>query len=220
MRTSSILFLLFLTGLTACSHLETVENRDENGILKEKYSRRKDTLAKQGAYTSYYPNGQVFEQSWYENDTLHGERRLYYENGKIQSIEQRDHDRFVGTYKKFYENGQLSNEGQYVDNEMSGVWKRWYDTGELMEEITFAHNEENGPFKEYYKNGQVKIEGEYLNGDNENGILKKYDETGQLFEKMYCELGVCMTIWTKDGGDVPIDSTRLRELVELKKRVL
>lgn len=207
-------------AFTACSHLETVENRDDNGILKEKYSRRKDTMAKQGAYTSYYPGGQVFEESFYENDTLHGERKLYYESGALQSVEHLDHGQFAGAYRKYYENGQLSTEGQYLDNEMSGLWKRWYDTGELKEEITFAHNEENGPFKEYFKNGKLKTEGTYLKGENEEGVLIKYDETGELIEKMYCELGICMTIWDSERGDIPLDSTRLRKLVELKKRVL
>jgi antitoxin component YwqK of YwqJK toxin-antitoxin module len=213
------ILLSFLFTATACSPLETVENKDDNGVLIEKYSRRKDTRAKEGLYQSFYSNGQLMEESAYLNDSLHGERKLFYENGTLQSTEQRDHDQFTGPYRKYYENGKLSNEGQYITNEMSGVWKRWYDTGELMEEITFAHNEENGPFKEYYKNGKLKAEGEYLQGENENGELKKYAETGELVEKMHCELGVCMTIWTKEAGNIRLDSTRLRELVELKKRV-
>lgn len=215
----SLLFLAFLMILSACSKLETVENKDENGTLKEKYSRRKDTRAKQGLYLSFYPHGQKFEESWYENDTLHGERKLYFENGQLQSVEQRDHDQFVGTYRKYYENGQLSNEGEYISNEMSGIWKRWYDTGELMEEITFAHNEENGPFREYFQNGKLKTEGSYMNGENEQGELKNYDESGELVETKYCEFGNCQTSWTKENGQVPVDTARLQELAALKKRI-
>ncbi len=116
------------------------------------------------------------------------------------------------------EDGKLTNEGQYLNNEMSGTWKRWYDTGELQEEVTFAANLENGPFKEYHKNGKLKAEGNYLEGDNEQGELKEYDENGELVKRMYCEFGVCMDAWTKEKGDVAIDTARIKKLAELKRQ--
>jgi antitoxin component YwqK of YwqJK toxin-antitoxin module len=213
-----LFFLSFLFAFAACSPVETVENKDEKGVLLEKYSRRKDTFAKQGKYQAFYPSGKLLEESLYENDTLHGERKLFYENGKTQSIERLEHGRFIGKYQKFYENGQLANEGEYVNNEMSGVWKRWYDTGELREEVFFEHNEENGPFREFYQNGKLKTSGNYLQGDNENGELLKYDENGEVYERMYCEFGICVTAWSKQKGDSPIDTALVRRLVELRKK--
>lgn len=217
MRTTFICLSLLLF-FTACSNLETVENKDGSGNLTEKFTKDKKTGKREGQYLSFYPNGQKLEESWYVNDSLHGERKLFYENGKVESIEHHEHGQYVGSFQKFNENGQLTNEGQYANNEMTGVWKRWYDTGELREEVTFAANAENGPFKEFHQNGKPKAEGTYLNGENEQGELKMYDEAGDLVEKKYCEYGNCKTSWSKEKGDMPVDTAQLKALAEMKKQ--
>ncbi len=204
----------------ACNNanLETVVNYDENGNLIEKYTRRKELHLKQGLYTAYYPDGSLREESRYEKDTLNGERKLYYETGQLQILENYSRGQFEGIYQAFYENGQLEQEGTYVANEMSGDWKRYYDTGELMEVVSFKNNEENGPFKEYYKNDQLKTEGTYLGGDFEQGLLKKFDENGDLVQKMQCDHGICRTIWTKEKGDIPLDK-KYDELISKVKEL-
>jgi len=56
---------------------------------------------------------------------------------------------------------------------------------------------------EYHPNGSLKAEGQYLNGDFEQGELKLYDETGRLVRIMDCEQGVCRTRWqaAEDGSN-------------------
>jgi len=216
MKNSLLLFLTVCT-FAACSKIERIENKSDSGALLEKYSRRKDTYAKEGKYQSFYPNQKVFEESWYVNDTLHGERKLFYESGALQSVENLVRGSYEGPYLKYYENGKVSNEGQYVDNEMSGVWKRYFDSGELMEEVAFSKNQENGPFKIYHKNGKLSIEGVYENGENEQGELKKFDENGELSATMRCYYGNCGTTWSKETGEVPVDTARLKALGELRR---
>ncbi|MBI1227678.1 MAG: hypothetical protein GC192_20760 [Bacteroidetes bacterium] len=203
--------------LAACSNFDTVEKKDENGKLLEKYTINKKTKKKEGEYFAFYPNGQKLEESFYLNDSLNGERKLYHENGQLESITTHANGMFEGKYQKFDENGKLLNEGQYVNNEMSGVWKKWFDTGELAEEVTFVANLENGPFKEYFKNGKIKTEGIYVEGDNEQGELKIYDEEGELEKKMYCEFGICAETWSKEKGEQQIDSARIHQLALMKK---
>ena len=210
-------FFLVVSVASGCSDVESVENKDDNGVLLEKYERKKDNLAKHGKYTAFHSNGQVFEERFYQNDLLEGESRIYYENGKLDYIENHVKGEYVGMYKKYYENGQLSNEGQYVDNQMNGLWKRWYDNGQLREEVPFVGNEENGHFKEYHENGKIKTEGAYINGDHEQGELRIYDINGTLTEKMICEYGVCGTTWRKEEGDLEIDLERIKKLGGIKK---
>ncbi len=209
--------MLATTLAGGCSDVETIENKNEDGVLLEKYSRKKDSFAKHGSYFSYYPSGQVHEQRNYNNDVLNGESKVYYQNGKIDYVETHLNGVYEGLYQKYYPTGQLSNEGQYVNDEMTGIWKRWYEDGVLREEVTFAANNENGPFKEFYPSGKIKTEGQYLEGDNEQGELLIYDEQGELAEKMICDYGVCMTNWRKEGGDIEVDLDRLKRLAELKK---
>ena len=51
---------------------------------------------------------------------------------------------------------------------------------------------------EYFRNGNLEAEGTYRNGDNEHGLLKLYNEEGELIKTMNCEDGVCRTVWKKD----------------------
>ncbi len=202
-------FLLSLLLVFSCkSKLETIETKDEYGYLI-KYSRKKTDYAKQGLYTKSYPTGTLYEEANYVNDTLHGERKLYYKSGKLEILETYDHGKFTSPYKRFFEDGQLQLNGFYEDNKGTGVWTRYYQNGKVKDSVTLVENDEIGPFTEYYENGNLKAEGVYNGTDEdtgyprEHGLLKMYDESGELVKKMDCNLGRCKTIWTKEEGDIP-----------------
>lgn len=184
----------------ADAKLEAVEVTDEQGNIVH-YTRRATDFAKQGEYTRRSADGKLIEQAYFMDDSLSGKRILFSEKGDTQVVETYSHGYFEGPYRGYYENGKIEIVGQYQANTMEGVWKRYYDTGELMEEVTFQDNAENGPFKEYYKNGKLKAEGSYKDGDNEHGLLKLYDETGELVKTMNCNQGICRTVWKKEGTE-------------------
>ena len=202
-------FLFSLVFVFSCnSNLETIETKDEDGYVV-KYSRKKVDYAKQGLYTKYYPSGALYEEANYENDTLHGERKIYFKSGKLEVLENYDRGIFTSPYKKYYKGGQLKLEGFYENNMAVGIWTRYYENGKVKDAVTLVENVENGPFTEYYENGNLKAEGTYKGMDvdtgypREHGLLKMYDESGELVKKMDCDKGRCKTIWTKDEGDMP-----------------
>jgi len=193
-------FLFNLIFLLACNAskkqqatLRAVESFNEAANLTEKYTVD-DQNRRQGWCEGYTPEGKLFEKAFYKNDTLDGERILYYDNGKKESIEHYKNGIHEGIYQHFYENGVLQMEGLYRNDKMCCEWKAYYPTSELKEIVTFKNNEENGPFTEYYKNGTLKTRGNYLNGDNEDGLLEMFDESGKLIKKMTCVKGICRTI--------------------------
>ncbi|MEM1122384.1 MAG: hypothetical protein AAGJ18_18195, partial [Bacteroidota bacterium] len=191
--------------LLACSsNIKTIEVQNDAGVIIERYEQNVKTEQKEGKSEFFTDEGELLETAFYENGELNGKRILYHENGEIQAIEQYVNGEFSDIYQAFYENKQLELEGKYINGQMEGEWKRYYDSGELMEVVTFAANEENGPFVEYYKNGKMKAAGAYLDGDNEHGELKLFDENGELTKKMNCEKGICRTIWTKEEGEKKI----------------
>ena len=197
--THSRFFILALTILmVSCnSRLEKVEEAGEFGEVVQ-YERNKKTFAKEGEFTRRTSKGKIIEKANYKNDTLHGQRILFFENGQPEIIETYQNGIFVGSYQDFHENGKVKMEGEYTNGQMEGLWKVYYANGQLKEEVNFHLSEENGPFKEYHENGKIKAEGTYLEGDNEDGLLQLYDETGTLVKKMDCKKGVCHTTWTKD----------------------
>lgn len=211
------LILIALPFLAAkCGQGDVVENHDENGLLTERYTVKKETGLKHGIYEAFFASGKTMEQSQYMDGELHGPRKVFFENGQTDFVENYNQGKFEGEYLKYNEKGQLIQQGQYVGNAMSGQWKGWYESGELKEEVMFENNNENGPFKEYHSNGKIMTEGIYKNGDNEQGELLMYDENGQLAERMYCEYGVCATAWKIGEGDIEIDSARIQRLAKIK----
>lgn len=190
----SLILLIF----TACSSdLQLVKVRNQAGVIIKKYKIDLDQK-KQGLFVLYDNEGNKIEEANFKDNLLDGERKLFYENGKIETLENYKSGKFDGVYQTFYQNGLLELEGIYKEDTMEGVWKRYYETGELMEMVTYQNNQENGPFKEFYTSGVLKTEGQYLNGDQEHGLLKLYDETGKIEKKMDCANGICKTVWTKE----------------------
>ena len=209
----------FLISFFACgegSNLETVENTDDNGQLIEKYTRTKDTFAKQGKYEAFFEDGQLREVAYFQNDSLDGERKLFREDGSVEIIENYKNGSFSGAYQQLFPNGKVSFEGKYTDNLMSGLWKGYYESGKLKEEVMMANNDENGIFKEYHENGNIATKGTYKDGPFEEGTLEEYNETGELIIKKHCHLGFCKEIWSKEKGDTEID---LEEFTQFAKKM-
>ena len=145
------------------------------------------------------PNGTLYEEATYKADTLEGKRTIYYKNGNPEIIENYKRGVLSGTYQTFYEEGGNDIVGEYDNGVMTGVWKRHYPSGQVMELVTFSDNLENGPFTEFHENGKLKAEGQYAGGNREQGLLKLYDENGELYKRMECDDGICRTVWTRPG---------------------
>lgn len=192
------LALAILVLVSCKKKTETVETTDEAGN-KIRYERRLNDYAKEGSFLKFDPNGKKLEEAHYTNDTLDGLRILYSETGDTQIVESYKKGAFNGEYRVFHENGKLKLVGIYNNNQMTGKWQGYYDNGALKEEVLFVDNQENGPFIEYHPNGKLKAEGNYLNGDFEQGELKLYDEAGNLYRRMECDKGVCKTVWQAEG---------------------
>ena len=191
-----LVFVVF--AFSNCSNVDVVENKDEAGRIIERYTVDKKTRLKDGLHETFYVGGSKSEESNYKNGMLKGEQIFYYENGQIQEVRNFDKEgNFSGVYKSYHETGKLKSEGQYINGSMSGKWKFFYRTGNIKEIVHFRDNVENGPFVEYYENGKISAEGTYVN-ELEHGVLKKYNDKGELTSQMQCEDGVCHTVWKSD----------------------
>jgi antitoxin component YwqK of YwqJK toxin-antitoxin module len=195
-----LIFSTILLCVSCGQHENTVIIKDENGKIIEKYETSGDSI-RSGLSEKFDSNGNLRSTETYLNGLLTGERTIYYPTGEKQIIEHYQLGDFDGLYQFFFQSGQLEFEGNYLKNEMIGDWKRYYTNGQLQEIVRFEGNEENGPFIEYYENGQLKAEGQYYHGDNEHGLLKLYDESGELYRKMECDSGKCHTIWKRGDQD-------------------
>lgn len=194
----------FISPLLAClglffactgTSVETIEAKDEQGRL-ERYQRRKKDFAKEGLYQKFHPDGKVYKEAHFTNDSLDGECKYFRANGTLESIERYAHGTLDGKYEAYYENNQLQIEQNYVNGALHGLSTAYYLNGKVKEKVMLRDNEENGPFTEYYENGQLKAEGQYTPGEDsplEQGELKEYNEQGELTRVANCVNGVCLT---------------------------
>jgi len=198
------LYLLFgflsLQFFLGCSNpIKSIDIINENGKKIGNYTINTKTGLKEGAFVKYSTDGKKVEEANYKSDQLDGTRKIYDENGLLYAIENHKNGEFDGDYTAYFPNGRIKFKGKYVNNSMEGLWDYFYETGEKKEQVNMHNNLENGPFVEFYTNGNKKAEGNYKDGDKEDGLLLMYDETGTLIKKMNCKLGICNTIWKKEN---------------------
>lgn len=197
----SVIIILYFLGTSCTPRNKVVESFHSNGQLNEQYTLTADSLIA-GLYKRFSNSGILFEEANYIDGRLNGERKLYYPSGALEIKENYLNDMLNGSYTVFYENGKPLLESFYSENILAGTVKKYYKTGGIMEEVKFENNEENGPFVEYYENGNKKWEGTYLNGDNEFGLLLKYNKEGVLVRKMMCDsIAICRTIWESEEAE-------------------
>lgn len=195
--------LLACATLFACNNHERVET-EEYG-MKVSYFVDRETGARDGLYQKFEQDGTLYEEATYLADELHGTRTIYFNNGSPEIVETYDKGVLSGAYYTYYEEGGKDIEGSYESGIMTGIWKRHYPSGQVMELVSFENNAENGPFTEYHENGNLKAEGQYAGGNREQGLLKLYDENGELYKKMDCNDGICHTTWTRDENEPDAD---------------
>lgn len=195
----AFLYILFpTTALISCDQKQPsiVEHDDATGFIITYAIEKKNSLY-HGPYTKTDSTGILLEKGSYDNGKLTGVRELYFPDGKVKVRERYKNGQIDDLYEYFHPNGQPELKGYYINGEMYGVWKKYLDDGSLFEEVTMSKNEEMGPFTEYYKDGRLQAEGYYLHGPNEDGLLKLYNESGELYKTMLCDSGRCYTTWQK-----------------------
>lgn len=201
---SRLLFFLVLVFLIfSCGKRKKIITVHPDGYYKEVYHVIDDTI-KDGPYLKYFESGMLADSYMYVNNTIHGIRKIYSVEGNLEIEETYNKGTFHGPYKTYYPNGQVKKIQEYVNNKIEGDVKQFYEDGTLKAVIHFSDNLENGPFTEYHPNGKIHWKGFYERGDYEQDTLIEYGLNGELVRKMYCEQGICQTIWTPEKGDIEL----------------
>ncbi len=194
MNIAKYILILLCGGLTAC-RTQLIQTRDDSGNLVEKYRVNRRSRLPVGTYRLYLPNGQIGIERTFVKGKIEGEERIYYDNGQLEKIATYKNGVYEGNFIFYYPDGKLEQEGTYSDDRIVGKLKTYYRSGELKEIVTFEQGEENGDFIEYFANGNIKTEGGYKGGNFLDGLIKRYDEEGNLIQKSQCDKGDCIVTW-------------------------
>lgn len=107
----------------------TVENYNSQGLL-------------QGEKFVYYENGQIAEQSNYNNGKIDGISKWFSKEGVVLKEFTYKNDELHGISKYYNAEGQLLAEGAYKNDQKHGIWK-YYENGILKEEKNFTLQSKN-----------------------------------------------------------------------------
>ncbi|HUR30228.1 MAG TPA: hypothetical protein VMZ69_02285 [Saprospiraceae bacterium] len=192
-----IIFVLSLAFGACKEELRTKTEIDPDSGFTTVYAVGKDGTTYHGPYTKSDSAGVLLEKGNFQEGELNGFREILFPDGKVKIRERYVNGKMADLYEYYFPNGNLELKGYYVEGAMYGPWKKYDDKGNLLEVVTMVNNEEMGPFVEYSAAGKIQAEGVYLHGPNEDGVLNLYDDDGELYKKMLCDSGVCITTWEK-----------------------
>jgi antitoxin component YwqK of YwqJK toxin-antitoxin module len=193
-------FIALLLFLSSCGRDgKKIVSVHPDGYFKEVYHVKEDSI-KHGPYMKYFASGILADSCHYSDGKIHGERHIFSREGYLEIIETYVEGHFEGPYSTYYPNGQMKKIQHYHADKIQGEVKQFYENGNLKAIIQFLDNLENGPFKEYYENGSLHWEGFYEGGDFEVDTLTEYAQEGNIVRKLFCEKGICQTVWTPEEG--------------------
>ena len=189
----------------SCNPIEVKKEKTPEGNTEE-YEFNTKTKQREGWCKRYDKENKIYESCIYRNGKLEGTRILFLNNGDTLQVATFREDSLQGPFRDFLEGNIVLRKGYFENNQMEKIWTYYYPSGKPKEKVTFVKGQEDGPFVEYWENGKLKAEGNYKTGINrfgidnrdspskEHGVLKLYDENGNLEKTMNCEFGLCETI--------------------------
>lgn len=138
-------------------------------VKKEEYKKG----IKCGKSISYFPSGQVAEETNWKGNKKNGSMRQYFPSGNEKTVAVFKDGQFNGVYYVFYKKGNFNIKGKYKNGLKDGVWIYYNQGGKVNKEIV-------------YNNGVAENQAEL--DSLENLELKKLDknsiDTKQLQEKL------------------------------------
>jgi len=133
---------------------------------------------------TYYKSGKLMSKGWFIKDTIPVDAMFYfYENGNIEQIEERNDSGFLNGETKFYnKDGKIYGLTNYVKGVMQG-FEYEYKDGALYTKNFFLNDTQMGDVFGFDKKSKINYYG-FLDFDEHNRDLQKYDSTGNLIKDL------------------------------------
>jgi len=90
------------------------------------------------------------------NGQLNGAFESYYENGQLYSKQTFKDGKEDGASESYHENGQLSWKGTYKNGKSNGPFEMYYENGQLRVKGTYKDGEPSSDFEEYNEDGTIR----------------------------------------------------------------
>lgn len=98
-----------------------------DGSVRIRESYREGKL--HGPSRSFYPDGLISEEVWWEEDVKEGEWRQFYQNGAPRLSGHYENGLLQGSYEVYFSNKNIKIKGNYLDNKSHGTWRFFDEEG-------------------------------------------------------------------------------------------
>lgn len=133
------------------------------GTSKEAQARQLESVVKDGAWTTWFENGQKRSEEMYAKGTMIGAWKYFYEDGKTES----EIDFSKGTAVYYFKNGSKQSEGGIANGMISvGKWTGYHENGQKNYEGSYnAQGQKDGVWAWWDKDGKFLAEQTFKNGE-------------------------------------------------------
>ena len=203
---SFVFIFLFISSFTISSQLKKEYYDAKESQLKSETDYYKGVPY--GAYTEYYPSGNVLSKGYYYSGKLShflGKEdsvwTFYYENGIKKAVEHYDNGKKNGTNVYYFKSGKISQLTKFVDNIADSTWTSFHENGKVKSREPFEKGKKEGEWTYYFDNGQLESKGNFEK-DKRQGKVETYTKTGKLLAIQYYCSGKPCNIWEEyyDNG--------------------
>lgn len=150
-----------------------------------------------GSWKTFCENGSVCcDEKEYKDGLLNGTRTVRYINGDKQLEENYDLGHLEGSYTKWYQNGEKREEGFYESGTKNGLWTIWFSNGKKNKEGRYKNREKSGIWTIWYVGGKKHKQIQYRNG-KKDGLWEKWYQNDQTSKKGEYENGKKEGLWTE-----------------------
>lgn len=119
---------------------------------------------KVGRWVSYFPDGGLSSEIWFERGERHGRSALWYANGQTRQLGQYLRGKRTGEWVAYYENGQQRLVQWFDNGAREGIYRSWYANGRLEQDGNFHADAEDALWTTYHENGELESQGHAIAG--------------------------------------------------------
>lgn len=152
-----------------------------SGQMKQETYYLNDSL--HGPSTFYAENGAVLSRAWYIQGKQEGKMFSYYPNGSLHSLQMFEKGLPVGTHRFFYPDGQPKSLLPFKRGLLHGEVRLFHPDAILARELTFVDGKRNGQERIWNRAGQLLIECQY-DADRPVGTSRLWHWNGVLAKEI------------------------------------
>lgn len=159
---------------------------------------------KNGLWTKYYPNEQIWSEITFVNNRPNGPYKTYFRNGQLEEAGEWKRNKNIKTFKRYHKNGNVAQEFTFTDSGLrDGVQKIYHENGQLEVEFSVKDGKEDGELKRYYPNGDLKEVKVFNNGELDESSVKTFEPKKPIVEKAPEEVEKPVRVSKKTSDDKP-----------------